>query len=98
MISGLDKAQKKNFTLITLSNFFFFCNFSAFFLLPLFIKDLGGYKADIGYIKGTLGITYLASIHLVKYLIDKYGRKYFIVLGGVLMSVATLMFLSVDMI
>lgn len=98
MISGLDKAQKKNFTLITLSNFFFFCNFSAFFLLPLFIKDLGGDKADIGYIMGTFGITSLASIPLVTYLIDKYGRKYFIVLGGVLMSVATLMFLSVDMI
>lgn len=96
MISGLDRAQKKNFTLITLSNFFFFCNFSAFFLLPLFIKNLGGDEATIGYIMGTFGITSLASIPLVTYLIDKYGRKYFIILGGVLMFVSTLMFLSVD--
>jgi len=96
MISGLDKAQKKNFTLITLSNFFFFCNFSAFFLLPLFIKDLGGDKATIGYIMGTFGITSLASIPLVTYLIDKYGRKYFIVLGGALMFASTLMYLSIE--
>ena len=95
MISGLDKAQRKNFTLITLSNFFFFCNFSAFFLLPLFIKELGGDRATIGYIMGTFGITSLASIPLVTYLIDKYGRKYFIVLGGGLMFVSTMLYLNI---
>ena len=96
MISGLDKTQKKNFTLITLANFFFFCNFSAFFLLPLFIKKLGGDEATIGYIMGTFGITSLASIPLVSYLIDRYGRKYFIVLGGVLMFISTLSFLFIE--
>ena len=96
MISGLDKTQKKNFTLVTLANFFFFCNFSAFFLLPLFIKELGGDEAKIGYIMGTFGITSLASIPIVSYLIDRYGRKYFIILGGVLMFFSTLSFLLIE--
>lgn len=96
MISGLDEIQKKNFILVTLANFFFFCNFSAFFLLPLFIKNLGGDEAEIGYIMGTFGITSLASIPLVSHLIDKYGRKHFIISGGALTFVSTLSFLFIS--
>ena len=95
MISGLDKTQKKNFTLITLANFFFFCSFSASFLLPLFIKELGGDEAKIGYIMGVFGITSLASIPFVSYLIDTYGRRYFIILGGTLMFFSTMSFLLI---
>ena len=32
--------EYKDFSLITLGNFFFQCGFTPFFLLPLFIKDL----------------------------------------------------------
>ena len=96
MISGLDKHQKKNFTLITIANFFFFCNFAAFFLLPLYIKSLGGDAANIGYIMGTFGITSLGSIPLVSYLIDRYGRKNFIILGGVLMFVSSISFVFIE--
>lgn len=95
MLSGLNEIQKKNFTLVTLANFFFFCNFSAFFLLPLFIKELGGDEAEIGYIMGTFGITSLASIPFVSYLIDRYGRKHFIVSGGALIFLTTLSFLFI---
>ncbi len=95
MISGLDKVQKKNFTLLILANFFFFCNFSAFFLLPLFIKDLGGDEAEIGYIMGAFGITSLGSIPFVSHLIDKYGRKYFMIFGGFLIFISTISFLLI---
>jgi len=96
MISGLDKTQKKNFTLIILANFFFFCNFSAFFLLPLFIKELGGDEATIGYIMGTFGLTSLCFIPVVSYLIDKYGRKYFILFGGMLMLISSAAYLLIE--
>ncbi|MGI9533574.1 MAG: MFS transporter [Thermodesulfobacteriota bacterium] len=96
MISGLEKTQKKNFTLITLANFFFFCNFSAFFLLPLFIKELGGDEANIGYIMGTFGLTSLGFIPVVSYLIDRYGRKYFVLLGAVLMFSSSIAYLLIE--
>jgi len=93
---GLDKQGLTNFLLITIANFFFFCNFSSFFLLPLYIKSLGGNEADIGFIMGSFGITSLGFIPVVTFLIDKYGRKQFMLLGAVLMFSASLLFLSVN--
>lgn len=93
---GLDKQGLTNFLLITIANFFFFCNFSSFFLLPLYIKSLGGNEADIGFIMGSFGITSLGFIPVVTFLIDKYGRKQFMLFGAVLMFSASLLFLSVN--
>jgi MFS family permease len=95
MISGLDKIQTKNFTLITIANFFFFCNFSSFFLLPLFIKSLGGDEANIGFIMGSFGITSLGSIPLVAFLIDRYGRRSFMLLGASVMLMSSLGYLLI---
>ncbi|MEE9253182.1 MAG: MFS transporter [Thermodesulfobacteriota bacterium] len=89
MLYGLDKHQKRNFNLVTLANFFLFCNFSSFFLLPLFIKSLGGSEAQIGFIMGSFGITSLGSLPIVGYLIDKYGRRKFMLLGAAVMSLAS---------
>ncbi|MCI0455346.1 MAG: MFS transporter [Candidatus Dadabacteria bacterium] len=93
MISGLDQTQTKNFTLVTIANFFLFCNFSAFFLLPLFIKKLGGSEADIGFIMGSFGVTSLGSIPLVAFLIDRYGRRRFMLLGAAIMCLSSLSYL-----
>ncbi len=84
-----------NFTLITLSNFFFFCNFSSFFLLPVFIKSLGGSESQIGYVMGSFGITSLLFIPVVSTLADRHGRKVFMVSGTFLMAGASLCFLFV---
>lgn len=96
MISVLNSKQYKNFTFATVSNFFFFCNFSAFFLLPLYIKELGGSEATIGYVMGSFGIASFGIIPLVSYLIDKYGRKSFILFGALLLCVSSLCFILVD--
>lgn len=93
---GLDKNGFHNFVLITIANFFFFSNFSAFFLLPLFIKQLGGSEADIGFIMGSFGVTSLGSIPIVTFLIDRYGRKLFMLLGASLMFIASLLFITVS--
>lgn len=95
MISGLDKTQSKNFSLITIANFFLFCNFSSFFLLPLFIKKLGGNEANIGFIMGSFGVTSLGSIPLIAFLIDKYGRRRFMLFGAIVMFLSSLSYLFV---
>ncbi len=84
-----------NFALTTLSNFFFFCNFSSFFLLPVFIKNLGGKESDIGYVMGSFGVTSLLCIPVVSTLADRHGRKIFMVAGAFLMAGASLCFLFV---
>lgn len=96
MIQGLNKKQYKNFSLLTLSNFFFFCNFSSFFLLPLFIGKLGGNEAEIGYIMGSFGITSLLTVPVVSYLIDRFGRKKFLLFGYLLMFLSSLCFLFIN--
>ena len=93
---GLDKKGFINFSLITAANFFFFSNFSTFFLLPLYIKELGGTEADIGFIMGSFGITSLGSIPFVTFLIDRYGRKLFMFAGAVIMLLSSLLFITID--
>ncbi len=96
MASRFSSPQFKNFTLATAANFFFFCNFSSFFLLPIYIKDLGGNEANIGFIMGSFGITSLGAIPFVAYLVDKYGRRRFMLFGYALMFVATLSYLFIS--
>lgn len=93
---GLDRRGLKNFALITAANFFFFINFSSFFLLPLYIQQLGGTEADIGFIMGSFGITSLGAIPIVTFLIDRYGRKFFMLIGALIMLISSLLFLSAN--
>jgi len=95
MILDLDRNQFKNFSLIITSSFLFFCNFSSFFLLPLFIKSLGGNEKNIGFIMGSFGITSIVSIPLVSYLLDKYGRRRFLLLGSLIMSLSSYGFIFI---
>jgi len=96
MILDLDRNQFKNFSLIITSSFLFFCNFSSFFLLPLFIKSLGGNEKNIGFIMGSFGVTSIGAIPLVSYLLDKYGRRRFLVLGSLIMSFSSFGFIFVN--
>lgn len=96
MFSGLKILQLKNFALVTTSNFFFFCNYSAFFLLPLYINSLGGNKETVGFVMGTFGITSFGSIPLVSFLIDKYGRRRFTLFGSLLMCLSSLGYIFIS--
>jgi MFS family permease len=95
MASRVKSDVVRNFTLATAANFFFFCNFSAFFLLPLYITELRGTEADIGFIMGSFGITSLGAIPFVVYLVDRYGRRRFMLLGYAVMFVASLLYLTI---
>ena len=86
----------RDFSLVTLGNFFFFCNFSSFFLLPLFIRDIGGDEARIGYVMGTFGITSIGAIPFVAFLIDHYGRRRFMLAGSCLMFLISLLYIFIS--
>lgn len=88
--------EYKDFSLITLGNFFFQCGFTSFFLLPLFVKDLGGDAASIGYVMGIFGIASVTTALVSGFLIDRYGRRIFMLLGSVLMFLFSLLYLFVS--
>lgn len=86
----------RDFSLVTLGNFFFFCSFSSFFLLPLFVIHTGGDEARIGYVMGTFGVTSIGAIPFAAYLIDHYGRRRFMLAGSFLMFVVSLLYVPVS--
>lgn len=76
----------------TLANFFFFLNFASFFLLPLFIRSLGGSEAQIGAVMGTAGLSSLLVLPLVGLTIDRFGRRTFLIAGACGMTAAAVGF------
>jgi len=96
-LSELDSEEKKSllnreFILVTLSGFIFFFNFHSFLLLPLYIKELGGRESDIGFIMGATGLSTIFTTPAVGVLVDRWGKKWFLALGGLVMSITTLPF------
>ncbi len=95
--NGLDEVEygsilNREFILVTLSAFVFFFNFHSFLLLPLRIKELGGSESDIGFIMGAAGFSTIFTTPAVGMLVDRWGRKWFIALGGLIMAISTVPF------
>ena len=84
------------FLLTTVANFFFFLNFASYFLLPLHIRELGGSESVIGAVQGMSGLASLAVLPLVGLSIDRLGRRLFLILGAIGMTIASAGFLLVD--
>ncbi len=81
------------FLFVCATNFCLFLVISTWCFLPLFIVDIGGATADVGLVMGSLGITSLGSLPFLAPLIDKYGRKIFIVAGIVVIGLSNLGFM-----
>jgi MFS family permease len=73
-----------NFFVASLANFFFFASLNAFSLLPLYIRTLGGTESQIGWIMGSYSLTAILGQPLAGALIDRFGRKRFLLLGSTL--------------
>jgi MFS family permease len=71
------------FLAVTFANFCLFLIVTGWSLLPLFVVELGGNSLDVGIFMGSLGVTSLGSLPVLAPLIDRCGRKKFIV-GGIL--------------
>jgi MFS family permease len=90
-----DRLLTKNFLWVILINTFFHLNFTSFFLLPLFIKSLGGDEGNIGVIMGVAGFASIVVIPFTGSLIDKFGRKPFLLYGNLIMSIVALIFVNI---
>jgi len=81
------------FQLVSATNLCLFLIMATWTFLPLFIVKIGGNVADVGIVMGSLGVTSLGSIPLLTPLMDKYGRKIFIIAGIFLAGISNLGFL-----
>src|SRR5436309_2504981 len=83
------------FARVTAANFCFFLTFASFFLLPLHVRALGGTERTIGLVMGTSGLAGLVSVLAVGALLDRFGRRIFLLGGIATMSAASGAFLLV---
>jgi len=96
MPAPADRLRAARFARVTAANFFFFLTFASFFLLPLHVRALGGSERTIGLVMGMSGLSGLVSIAAVGVLLDRFGRRVFLLGGFATMAVATAAFLVVD--
>lgn len=83
------------FLRVTLANFFFFLNFASYFLLPLYLHQLGASETVIGAAMGSSGLASLLVLPLVGMFIDRVGPRLFLLTGAVTMTAASIGFLFV---
>ncbi|MCH7897487.1 MAG: MFS transporter [candidate division NC10 bacterium] len=74
--------SRRDFWQAAAANFLFFCNVSAFSLLPLYIADLGGSEARIGWIMGVYSLAAFVFLPFVGRWVEGFGIKRFLLLGG----------------
>ncbi len=86
----------RDFILITIASFLFFFNFHSFILLPIRIQELGGGASVIGFIMGITWISTIISTPAVGLFVDRWGKKWFMATGGLIMSLTTLLFAYVN--
>jgi MFS family permease len=75
-----------HFLLIAATNLCLFLIISTLSFLPVIIVELGGNTADVGLVMGSIGLTSLGSLPFIAPLMDRYGRKTFMVVGVLTMG------------
>jgi MFS family permease len=85
-------ALSGSFIRVTIANFFFFLNFASFFLLPLYLQELGADRSTIGAVMGTNGLAALCFLPVVGRWIDQLGRRRFLIGGAAGMGIAAACF------
>jgi MFS family permease len=84
------------FIVVAVANFLFFLNFAFFFLLPLWILDHGGAEAVAGRVVGISGFAGLLVLPVVGYLLDRFGRRRFMIAGALMTALASLAFVWLE--
>jgi len=85
-----------HFFVVAASNFLFFLNFAFFLLLPLWVLDKGGGEGIAGRVVGISGLAGLVALPLIGYLLDRLGRRRFMIAGALVSALASLAFLRID--
>lgn len=89
----VERLWTKPFILMTIGNLFLF---NAFYMLyptlPLFIKQMGGNESQVGLAMGAFMLSAVIFRPLVGGLLDRFGRRPFIVWGLLLFTLAMYMY------
>jgi MFS family permease len=84
------------FFLVSAANFLFFLNFAFFFLLPLWILERGGGAATVGRVVGVSGLAGLVVLPLVGYLLDRFGRRRFMIVGALAAALSSAAYIPIE--
>jgi MFS family permease len=85
----MERIWTKSFTLITVGTFFLFIAFYMLYpTLPVFITEIGGTEADAGLAMGAFMLTAVLVRPFVGGLLDRAGRRPFVVAGVLLFALA----------
>jgi len=84
------------FVLVSIANFLSFLNVAFFFLLPLWVVQLGAGEAVAGRVNGVQGFAGLAALPFIGYLLDRFGRRRFLIAGVGLGALCSLAFVFID--
>jgi len=87
----LERLWTKSFILMTLGSLFLFIGFYMLYL-PLFIKQMGGNETQVGLAMGAFMLAAVIFRPFVGVLLDRFGRRPFIVWGLILFTVAMYMY------
>jgi len=82
-----------HFVRMACANFFIVISFSHFFLFPLFIKDRGGSRTDIGVIMAAFLVASILCRPWISDMVDRLGRKKTYTLGCIVITFMPLTYL-----
>ncbi len=89
----MERLWTKSFILMTVGTLFLFIGFYMLYpTLPLFIKQMGGNEAQVGLSMGAFMLSAVMFRPIVGGLLDRFGRRPFIVWGLFLFAVAMYMY------
>jgi MFS family permease len=86
----------RGFLLANAANFLFFTGLTTFFVLPLHLENLGASRAEVGRVMGSFGFTTILAIPATGMLVDRFGRRPFMLAGGVMWVLAATAFSTVS--
>ncbi len=93
MLPPRQSLYTRPFILAASSNFLFFTNLNAHTLLPLYIQQLGGREGQIGTVMAMYSIAAILCQLAIGPLVDRFGRKPFLLLGATLVTGVSTTFL-----
>lgn len=89
----LELLRNTQFLLVSTTNLCLFLVVATWSFLPVFIVGLGGNNFDVGLVMGSIGITSLGALPLLAPLIDRFGRKIFILAGILIIGLSNALFM-----
>lgn len=84
------------FFIVSAANFLSFLNMAFFFLLPLWVHEHGGGAELAGRVMAIQGLAGLAALPFIGYLLDRFGRRRFLITGVGLGALSSVGYLFVD--